>query len=195
MLRAHWVEADQDMDAHSNFEIAQSPAKMVLALAGSVALTAACATLALHVIPTSPGSFHEFIGYVGVAFFGLGTIIIAYGLATRGGKTIVTLLPEGIRDVRLSQDVIPWSAIRRISTYEIHKQKFMVINVDPAAEAGIAMTRMARLGREANRGLGIDGLCVGAQGLKIGYDELLHRTIAFANAGQKREGEGQHPLS
>jgi hypothetical protein len=58
----------------------------------------------------------------------------------------------------------------------------MVLMVDPAVEAGLHLTRMARWSRNANRALGADGLCVGSNDLKIGFDRLLSTSLAFARA-------------
>ncbi len=58
----------------------------------------------------------------------------------------------------------------------------MVLDVDPAVEAALLLSRIARWSRAANKQLGADGLCVTAQGLKMGYDELLMTTSVYAEA-------------
>jgi hypothetical protein len=47
-----------------------------------------------------------------------------------------------------------------------------VISVAPAVEERLGLTRMARWTRGANRSLGADGLCIGAQGLPLSFDDL-----------------------
>jgi hypothetical protein len=75
---------------------------------------------------------------------------------------VVTVTPEGIRDTRVAAEVIPWSAITGISTWQYRGQKIMVLAVDPATESGLTLTRIARWSRGANRALGADGLCIAA---------------------------------
>jgi hypothetical protein len=58
----------------------------------------------------------------------------------------------------------------------------MVLAVDPAAERGFVLTRMARMTRDMNRSLGADGLCVTASGIKIDYDTLLATSMAYWEA-------------
>jgi hypothetical protein len=45
---------------------------------------------------------------------------------------------------------------------------------------------MARWSRNANRALGADGLCVGSNDLKIGFEGLLSTSLAFARASSSR---------
>jgi hypothetical protein len=60
-------------------------------------------------------------------------------------------------------------------------QKVMVLAVDPAVEAGLNLSRIARWTRQANRSLGADGLCVTAQGIKTTYATLFSTARAFWN--------------
>src|SRR6266849_9357311 len=56
-----------------------------------------------------PGSFREFIAYIGFAFFGLLTGISFWRFVTTKGP-VVTLSRSGITDVRIANEEIPWSA-------------------------------------------------------------------------------------
>jgi hypothetical protein len=87
---------------------------------------------------------------------------------------IVTISPGGLRDVRVAADPIPWRAIKGISTWQMQRQTVLVVAVDPATEARLALTRLARWTRSANRKLGADGLVVSSQGLKVGYPTLYY---------------------
>ena len=165
-------------------EIEGSPVKMLALLLAGVLMTALSIAIAVPLIE-SPRitSFVQFVGYIGVPFFGLCTGMIFWRLLTMRGP-VVTIAPQGIRDRRVAAELIPWKAIRGISTWEHGRQKVMVLNVDPAFEKQLSLTRVAQWSRGPNRKLGIDGLCVTAQGLKIDYDTLLNTTTAYAEAAR-----------
>jgi hypothetical protein len=58
----------------------------------------------------------------------------------------------------------------------------MVLAVDPATESKLTLPLLARLTRRPNRWLGADGLCVGAQDLKIDFAALRDTTMAYPRA-------------
>jgi hypothetical protein len=165
-------------------EIYSSPVKMVLLVSAGIAMTALSYVIAFHVMPgVGKGSFHEFFGYAGLVFFGLGTLVIIWRALTAHG-VIVSMDAQGIKDIRITEKVIPWSAVRDISTFEMRRQKMMLLAVDPEFERQLNFSRLARLAREASRALGADGLCVTAQGLKISYEKLFSTATAFWNASR-----------
>ena len=175
------------IDTNERLEIAASPWKLVgLGLIG-VAMTALCAVMAFGLIPDGPlaGSFWQLIGYAGLLFFGLCTLILIWRALTMRGP-VVTITPDGIRDSRVAWEVIPWTAVLHISTWTHSGQKIMVLAVDPAVESQLSLTPIARMTRGANRSLRVDGLCVTAQGLKMSYDDLLAASMAYATAAHQR---------
>lgn len=170
------------IDTLTTTEIAGSPWKMLglgLLGLGMVAGSAALAAPELH--GARFDSTVRIIGAVGVLVFGLFTTLILWRAATTRGA-VVTLTPTGIRDVRVSAREIPWSAVRSISTWSNQGQRIMVLDVDPAVEATLGLTAIARWTRGANRSLGADGLCVTAQGLATTYDDLMALAKAYARA-------------
>lgn len=90
-------------------------------------------------------------GWIGLAVFGLFLMLILWRLLAMRGP-VLTVSPQGLRDIRVAANVIPWAAIERIGVWE--------------------MQRIARWTRSANRSLGADGLCIGAQGLPLSFDDL-----------------------
>jgi len=163
-------------DTSRTLVVESSPAKLVLLVGLGVLMTTAAMTVAL--LPgISP--FHKAIAYFGTVFSGLCTCLLLWRLLTARGP-VITISPEGIRDTRIVATLIPWSAIRGISTWEYRRQKVMVLAMKPGTEDGLALTRRARWTRSANRALGADGLCVTASGLKIDYDTLLRTTLGYA---------------
>jgi hypothetical protein len=171
-------------DTSQVVEIETSYGKMLGALVLAAAATALSVAFALRLFPgIRAGSLAEFIGYGGVLFFGLGTIM-AFRSLLRARGPIVTITSQGIRDTRVAAELIPWAAVHDISTWEYRKQRLMVLAVDPEVEKRLTLTRMARWTRNANRALGADGLCITAQGLKTDYDTLLRTSIDYLRASR-----------
>ncbi|MDX2205719.1 MAG: STM3941 family protein [Hyphomicrobiaceae bacterium] len=177
--------ATENIDTSARVEIGQSPLKMLGLLAGAIALTAASAFIIIGPAGEDPASFIAFIGWIGVVFFGLCGAIILWRSLTARGPT-VTISPEGLHDVRVSRLPIPWSAIRRLSTWSYQSQRILVVEVDQATEDAIGLTRVARWTRGPNKALGADGLSIATQGLRIGYDRLLDLVSAYADAHRHR---------
>jgi hypothetical protein len=102
---------------------------------------------------------------------------------------VVTITPDGIRDVRVAAGLIPWSAVNDITVAEQNGQRWMMLDVDPAVVDELNLTRIVRWTRPL-RG---DGLFVTAQGLKIRFDELLETSLAYARAWhENREAAPAH---
>jgi hypothetical protein len=156
-------------------EIKGSPAKLIGLLAIGVLMTALSAALAFRWLPVTPRAVPW--GWFGLVFFGLCTVICVWRLLT-AGRTVVTITPQGIKDVRLAADVVPWRAVRDISTAVVKSQKFIVLAVEPSIDKQLSLTRIAKWSRGPNRALGADGLCVSAIGLKIGHDALFKACLA-----------------
>jgi len=174
------------IDTGRSLEIEASAVRMFgLAVLG-VVMMAASAALALHVVSgPRPGSLAEFGCYAGMVFFGACTALILWrAFATRG--PVVTITPEGIRDTRVAAELIPWRAVDGIKVWESNGQRVLVLAVDPAVEARLTLTRIARWTRSINRGLGADGLCITAQGLKLGFDDLVAASLSHARARHAR---------
>jgi hypothetical protein len=166
-------------------EVRQSPLAMLGLIVVGFVLIALCAAMAFHRTLGMPASgFEEFVGYVGVVFFGLCTGVGLWRMLSVRGP-VVTITPEGIRDTRVAAEVIPWSAITGISTWQYRRQKIMVLAMDPVAESRLSLTRMARWSREPNRALGADGLCIAVTGLNIKYDALLRTCLAYAQSRKR----------
>lgn len=154
-------------------EIPGSPLKLAMLLVLGIGMTAAGGWVAI-----AAGIVGAIVGVVAVVFFGACTVIIFLRLLS-GTGTVVTLSPHGIRDVRLSDDTVPWSAVQNIGTWSMQGQSFVVLGLDPAIEQTLKLKAMVRWTRSANSHLGADGLSVGAQGLKLGFDELVDLIEAY----------------
>jgi hypothetical protein len=177
-----------NVQTYKVLEISQSPWRMIRLAVVGVALTAMSASIAFRLLPNlQPDLFQEFIGYIGIVFFGLCTGILVWRLLTVRGA-IVTITSEGIRDTRIASELIPWSAITGVSTWRHRGQKALVLAVDSAVENRLTLTRFARWSRATNRAFGIYGLCIAATGLNISYDALLQTCLGQvknAKSGRK----------
>lgn len=85
---------------------------MLVALIG---LTAFSSGLMFNHFGASPGSYKEFVGWVGTPILGLGTLLYC-GMILTSRSVVVVLTPSGITDTRFSEDEIPWIAVEEIST-------------------------------------------------------------------------------
>lgn len=169
-------------------EIKGSRAKLIRLLALGVVMTATSAALAFHWLPGD----HQAAawGWFGLLFFGLCTAVTLWRLLT-ADRTVVTVTPRGIKDIRLSADVVPWRGVQNISTGKIKRQKFILLAIDPSIEARLALTPIARMTRAPNRMLGFDGLCISAIGLKIDHDALFRACLVLWRAAQRRASAAQ----
>ncbi|HRQ26849.1 STM3941 family protein [Hyphomicrobium sp.] len=117
-------------------------------------------------------------GTIGVVFFGFCVMVVVGRMLNRRGG-IVTLGPEGLRDIRIAPGFVPWSAIQEISTWGGGMSAVMVLSVRPETESALRLTPMARWTRGMNAKLGADGLCVASAGLATDYTTLLATTEAY----------------
>lgn len=167
------------IDTTRTYSFRQSPWRMAgLVLAGLV-MTGAAAILAFGMIDTSRmGGLAPVVGFVGLIFFGAATCMVAWRIVALRGP-VLTLSPEGLRDVRVAAESIPWPAVEAFGTWSANKQSFVILRVAPEVERGLRQTRIARWTRSANRSLGADGLAIGTTGLELAHEDLLRLIAAY----------------
>lgn len=164
-------------DTSRTMEIAISRWKMWGLVAMGGAMTGVCGAIALGLIG-QPDGFILFLGWFGVLFFGLALFSATRSVLTLRGP-VVTLSPQGIRDVRIGNETIPWNRIVDISTWSNRHQKMMVLKPDAELDRNFARGVYARWMRRANRKFGADGICITAQGLKTSHARLLAASMAY----------------
>jgi hypothetical protein len=161
-------------------EIETSPSRTLYLAGLGIFMTALGAVIALDAIPDEQlGTIERAFGAAAALFFGVCTLIWLWRLVAGRGP-MLTISPQGICDKRVARETIPWSAVRKISTWEYSGQRILVLDVDPAVERTLHLTTIAKWTRRVNRSLGADGLCVTAQGLKISYDQLWELAARYA---------------
>ena len=83
-------------------------------------------------------------------------------------------------------ELVPWSAVTEMYTWEYSGQKVLVLSLDPEVEKRLTLSRFARWSRGANTALGADGLSITAQGLTMPYDEMFEAAQAYWAAAGSR---------
>jgi len=154
----------------------RSITKMLGRLAGGVVMMAACALLAFRAIPAiAPGSGYALVGAAGFVFFGLVTIVI-FLQSFRTGP-VVEVRTSGLRDHRRSPDVIPWTAISKVSIRNVLGRRLLALQF----RAGTKL-KPSRLGRAAGKmNAATDGFSISMAGLDGSFDDLIN-AIKKANA-------------
>jgi hypothetical protein len=151
--------------------LAASPARTLALLAGSIAFAVLGAAMAFGWLEAvEPWSRGWLAGWACLIFFPICAVLGLRQALTSG--PVVTVGPRGIRDTRLSPDWIPWTAIVGISETSVRGTHFLKLRIDPAFEATMSLTALARLGRRGNAALGHGGYAIAAVGLKGGFRAL-----------------------
>ena len=179
------TNSDGTIDTSRTIEFHASPSRLLTLLVFSAMSTGIAAVLAFRLFPNLPSDPAVVsAGYSGMAFFSFCAAVAIWRLLAQRGP-VVTVSPAGLRDVRVAAEPIPWRAIKSISTWQMQRQTVLVVAIDPAAEARLTLTRLARWTRNVNRKAGADGLVVSAQGLTVGYPTLYYTCRDYWEAWQK----------
>ncbi|MEV0902694.1 STM3941 family protein [Actinoplanes sp. NPDC049802] len=150
-------------------------------LLGAVALICASGFVVVDALPGLPavGSLLQLgIGLLGMLFFGIGLVKVGRQLLQRG--PVVEIGPDGVRDVRLSNQLIPWTVVRRVREVKVQRQRFVVLDVDEAFEREFLTGGTAMLHR-INQSAGFSGVHLSATGLRCNADELYAAVLRYWN--------------
>ena len=165
-----------------DIEIGYSGARMLGLVGLAVIMTLLCASIAFNwfAYQTIDG-FILVVAYAGVAFFGLGTLKIIWTLITAKGP-IVAISRYGIRDLRISNELILWGSVEDITIWEYRRQKCIVLKISPALESQLFASKAKRAMLLANRAVGVDGIAISPSGLTMDFDALLKTCMAYYSA-------------
>src|SRR5581483_1536038 len=153
-----------------------------LLLLGAVALTAGGTAMAFHLFPDMQvDAFYTAVGYFGMIFFGFALLKIVWLLITARGA-VLFIDRNGIRDLRVSPDVIPWDAIEQIGIDSVQKQAFVTLKVTPGLERQLVASTGKKLMKAANHALGVDGIVINPSGLQVDPPTLLEVCNAYRAA-------------
>ncbi len=163
-------------------EIGYSRKRLLVLLAGGIALTAGSAAMAFHLFPDMQvDAFYTAVGYFGTVFFGFAILKIGWLLLTARGP-VLFIDRNGIRDLRVSSEIIPWDAIDQILIGAVRKQSFVTLKVTPAMEKQLVADTGKKLMRAANHAVGVDGIVINPSGLQVDPETLLEVCTAYRAA-------------
>lgn len=163
-----------------------SPWRMLGLFLGSLAFVAVC----LWIVTThpeagrrgaGPGSFSEFVAYIGIAFFGFTALVSGRRLFRTG--PVVSVGPRGLYDRRLSTDWIPWDAIQAIVDSGMMDHRWAIVLFDPAREASLPIRKTAKVMARVNQAFGFVGYHISATELRGGFPALSEALRAARKHG------------
>lgn len=165
-----------------NVTIGYSRGRLLMFFGGSLLLTLLFAGLAFTWQQGNGVTTFEVAAcYIGAVFFGLATCRMLWRLSTARAP-VVFVSRVGIRDIRLAEETIAWSAVRKILIWEQRGQKCVVLKVDPLVAprfSGGFLTRALM-----NKALVADSVVVNAGGLTMDIGTLLDTCKQYWGAGR-----------
>ncbi len=117
-------------------------------------------------------------GFV-VLILGMGTYLMIDQYRPRSGP-VVTLSPEGIRDVRVAPEVIPWSAVQMIQPQRNIGSRSLVLTVDAGTVERIG-GKLEPPPPGVSRPPGPEMIQINGAGLKVKFSALSETCIEFAH--------------
>lgn len=181
------AQTERQGDAAGDLKIGYSFNRSLFLLAVSMAMTGLSALCGLQLVPS--GAIAQAFGLVGLGFFGFCTLMIARRFVF-GGRAVVTITPEGIRDRRVAAEIIPWTDIRGIATWTQEGVTVLVLDVGEAVESRLTLTKAATWSRDFNRQVGADGLCIATTGLALPHSDILAIATVYAERARGGAGSG-----
>src|SRR5262249_17750429 len=146
------VESGGRAHGWPELEFRTSPGRSLAAVTGSVGFALIGAAMAFGVFDgIKPWSQGWIAGWASLIFFTLCGAVWLKQALMRG--PILTIGPRGVRDTRLSRDWIPWAAITAASETSIRGTHLLMLCIDPAFEATMSLTRVARWTKPMNAAL------------------------------------------
>lgn len=137
--------------------------------------------------------FASYSSQAWMIYVACGSLLLVIGMIAFGIRSIfnlrgdvVVISPEGILDRRVSDQTIPWSAIKDIHMHSYRGMKSMIVTVDPVFDASFR-TKMPR-SRLLEGTFGIRGIMISASGLlHVSHEELLATAEAYAEAAKSKQ--------
>lgn len=149
-------------------EIRRTPGRFFAILFASLAVAAAGITALIFETP--PVARWVSVLAAGLAFAAAGVAALRLSQLR---TPVVTISTDGIRDLRIAPETIPWSDIKAVSTAEESGARVVVLTLDDVAERRLTLTGIARMTRHPHRGPAPEGLYLRSAGLDMDFDALL----------------------
>jgi len=176
-----------------NVTIGYSRGRLLIFFGVGLLLTLLCAALAFSWQQgRNITTFEVAACYIGAVFFGLATCRMLWRLIS-ARSPVVFISRVGIRDIRLADETIAWSAVRKILIWEQRAQKFVVLKVDPLVAERFSGGFLTRALSLMNKALGADGVIVNAGGLTMDLETLLETCKQYWGAGRPAHSDHAVP--
>lgn len=167
-----------------NLAVGYSRGRLLMFFGGSLLLTLLCAVLAFTWQEgKNVTTFQVAACYIGAVFFGLATCRMLWRL-TSARQPVVFISRVGIRDTRLADETIAWSAVRKIMLWEGRAQRSVVLKVDPLVAQRFSGSFLTQALSKMNKALGADGVIVNAAGLTMNIETLIETCKQYWGAGR-----------
>jgi hypothetical protein len=111
----------------------------------------------------------QIVGWLGIAFFGLGFIVVPVQMLTFGPMVIINEV--GIEDRRLRLGMIPWEEIHAITTHSIEGCPFLGLHLRDPGRYLARMPWWKRFIAKSNVSIGYSPFTIAFVGLTPGFDE------------------------
>lgn len=130
-----------------------------------IVLVALCGAFAVGLLPSPPIGDFELLAFVG---FVISAIALAIGFVhvIRQRRPLLEITTQGIRDRRVSPQLVPWAAISTVSVEAVGRRKMLVIDLDAAAGKRLARAAPGRANRR--------GLTISMGGLNGTFEDLVN---------------------
>jgi hypothetical protein len=148
-----------------DMECYQSKVKLVGLLVLTCVMVGVC-----YYCTTLPKLMPQVVGWLGIAFFGLGFIAVPRMLFRTGPQVVIN--DEGIDDRRMKCGVIRWEDIRSLSLGSVNGSKFLCIEVADPEKYLSRLPRWQRSLAPVQEAMGFAGLTIGFVGLTPGIKEV-----------------------
>ncbi|MBR0912132.1 STM3941 family protein [Bradyrhizobium japonicum] len=176
-----------------NITIGYSPGRLLVSFGAGLLLTLLCAALAFTWQQgKNITTFEVAACYVGAVFFGLATFRMLWRLIS-ARSPVVFISRVGIRDIRLGDETIAWSSVRKIQIWEQRLQKFVVLKLDPLVAGRFSGGFLQRALSLMNKTLGADSVIVNAGGLTMDVKTLLEACRQYWGAGRPAPSDHSVP--
>jgi hypothetical protein len=156
-----------------DIEVGYSTLRLLRLSGIGVLLTPASAAVAFNWYHlASIGTFRMAIGYLGLVFFGFLTCRFIW-LLLSPRKPVLFICRSGIRDTRISNELIEWRSVEQISILEYRRQKTVILKVTPLLAKRLVPGGLNRVLSVANKALGANGLIINPAGLTMDAETLV----------------------
>jgi hypothetical protein len=163
-------------------EIGYSRTTLLLLFLAILASSAASAAAALHWLPVEISkTFLPTLAYIWMIASTLGFLRLGWLLLASNGPVLL-IDRNGIRDVRVSKDMIPWDAVEKVSIRTSGERQAVTLKVTPEFEERLVTTPTWKVVAIANRALGIEGIVVNPIWLQVDAQTLFEVCNAYRAA-------------